>query len=62
METTYEYGNQQAAEPFWQRIRKFFLFCSTRPQLRIFGLSGTLLVLVLLPFPADLASHCWRPS
>jgi tetratricopeptide (TPR) repeat protein len=50
METTYEYGNQQTAEPFWQRIRKFFLLPLDKAVLlRIFGLSGTLLVSLVLP-------------
>jgi len=50
METTYEYGNQQAAQPFWQRIRKFFLLPLDKSVLlRIFGLSGALLVSLALP-------------
>jgi hypothetical protein len=52
METTYEYGNQQAAEPFWQRIQKFFLLPLDVAVLkRIGGLSAALVVsLVLLLF------------
>ena len=54
METTYEYGNQ-ATEPFWQRIRKFSLLPLDKAvRLRIFGLSGALLVLMLLPFRGGL--------
>jgi hypothetical protein len=52
MEATYEYGNQQTAEPFWQRLQKFFLLPLDRAVLlRIGGLSGALVVsLVLLLF------------
>ena len=52
METIYEYANQQAAEPFWQRIQKFFLLPFDVAVLkRIGGLSGALVVaLVLLLF------------
>ena len=52
MESIYEYGAQQAAEPFWQRIQKFFLLPLDRAVLlRIAGLSGVLVVsLVLLLF------------
>src|SRR5512139_830878 len=54
MESIYEYGAQQAAEPFWQRIQKFFLLPLDRAVLlRIAGLSGVLVVsLVLLLFGA----------
>jgi tetratricopeptide (TPR) repeat protein len=54
MEAIYEYGNQQTAEPFWQRIQKFFLLPLDRAVLlRIGGLSGALVVsLVLLLFGA----------
>jgi len=54
MESIYEYGAQQAAEPFWQRIQKFFLLPLDRAVLlRIAGLSGALVVsLVLLLFGA----------
>jgi tetratricopeptide (TPR) repeat protein len=54
MESIYEYGAQQAAEPFWQRIKKFFLLPLDRAVLlRIAGLSGVLVVsLVLLLFGA----------
>jgi tetratricopeptide (TPR) repeat protein len=54
MEATYEYANQQAAEPFWQRIQKFFLLPLDRAVLlRIGGLSAALVVsLVLLLFGA----------
>ncbi len=54
MESIYEYGAQQAAEPFWQRIKKFFLLPLDRAVLlRIAGLSGALVVsLVLLLFGA----------
>ena len=54
MEATYEYGAQQTAEPFWQRIQKFFLLPLDRAVLlRIGGLSGALVVsLVLLLFGA----------
>jgi tetratricopeptide (TPR) repeat protein len=51
MDTTYEYGSQQAAEPFWQRIRKFSLLPLDKAVLlRIFALSGALLVSLVLPF------------
>ena len=44
METIYEYGAQQAAEPFWQRIQKFFLLPFDKAVLtRIAGLSAALL-------------------
>jgi len=54
MESIYEYGAQQAAEPFWQRIQKFFLLPLDRAVLlRIAGMSGALVVsLVLLLFGA----------
>jgi tetratricopeptide (TPR) repeat protein len=54
MESIYEYGAQQAAEPFWQRIKKFFLLPLDRAVLlRIAGMSGALVVsLVLLLFGA----------
>lgn len=54
MESIYEYGAQQAAEPFWQRIQKFFLLPLDRAVLlRIAGLSGVLVIsLVLLLFGA----------
>jgi len=54
METTYEYGAQQTAEPFWQRIQKFFLLPLDRAVLlRIGGMSAALVVsLVLLLFGA----------
>ena len=54
MESIYEYSAQQAAEPFWQRIQKFFLLPLDRAVLlRIAGLSGVLVVsLVLLLFGA----------
>ena len=51
METIYEYSSQQAAEPFWQRIQKFFrLPLDKSVLLHIFGLSGALLVSLLLLF------------
>jgi hypothetical protein len=51
METIYEYANQQAAEPFWQRIQKFFLLPLDKAVLvRIVGLSGALLVSLVLLF------------
>jgi hypothetical protein len=52
MEAIYEYANQQVAEPFWQRIQKFFLLPLDRAVLlRIGGLSAALVVsLVLLLF------------
>jgi hypothetical protein len=51
METIYEYSTQQAAEPFWQRIQKFFrLPLDKAVLLHIFGLSGALLVSLLLLF------------
>jgi len=50
MDTTYDYGNQQTAEPFWQRIRKFFLLPLDKAVLlRIFALSGALTVALVLP-------------
>jgi tetratricopeptide (TPR) repeat protein len=54
MEATYEYANQQTAEPFWKRIQKFFLLPLDRAVLlRIGGLSAALVVaLVLLLFGA----------
>ncbi len=54
MEATYEFANQQAAEPFWKRIQKFFLLPLDRAVLlRIGGLSAALVVsLVLLLFGA----------
>lgn len=51
METIYGYSTQQAAEPFWQRIQKFFrLPLDKSVLLHIFGLSGALLVSLLLLF------------
>ena len=52
MEAIYEYANQQAAEPFWQRINKFFLLPLDSAVLkRIGGLSlGLVVSLVLLLF------------
>jgi tetratricopeptide (TPR) repeat protein len=51
MEAIYEHANQQAAEPFWQRIQKFFLLPLDKAVLlRVFGLSGVLLVSLLLLF------------
>ncbi|HTN49713.1 MAG TPA: hypothetical protein VMK32_09800 [Burkholderiaceae bacterium] len=49
MEPTYEFANQQAAEPFWQRIQKFFLLPLDRAVVtRMLGLSGALLASMLL--------------
>ena len=51
METTLRIRHQQTAEPFWQRIQKFFLLPLDRAVLlRICGLSGAggLAVLLLL--------------
>ena len=51
MEAIYEYANQQAAEPFWKRIQKFFLLPLDRAVLvRIVGLSAALLLSLLLLF------------
>src|SRR4030095_6757226 len=51
METIYEYANQQVAEPFWERIQKFFLLPLDKAVLiRIGGLSAALFVSLLLLF------------
>ncbi|HQR22707.1 MAG TPA: hypothetical protein PKV98_17695 [Burkholderiaceae bacterium] len=51
MEATYEYGAQQAVEPFWQRIQKFFrLPFDKAVLLRIVGLSAVLLVSLVFLF------------
>lgn len=51
MEPTYEFANQQAAEPFWQRIQKFFLLPLDRAVITwILGLSGALLASLLFLF------------
>jgi hypothetical protein len=43
MDAIYEYANQQAAEPFWKRIQKFFVLPLDRAVLvRVLGLSGAL--------------------
>lgn len=49
MDATYEYANQQAAEPFWKRLQKFFLLPLDRAVLlRVLGLSGGLVAALLL--------------
>jgi len=49
MDATYEYANQQAAEPFWKRLQKFFLLPLDKAVLlRVLGLSGGLVVSLLL--------------
>lgn len=49
MDATYEYANQQAAEPFWKRLQKFFLLPLDKAVLgRVLGLSGGLVASLLL--------------
>lgn len=48
MEAIYEYGAQQTAEPFWQRIKKFFLLPLDRAVLLRIGAQSAALLLSLV--------------